>query len=134
MLDSTTVWAHQYATGAQKRGAASADAAVPECLGRSCGGLTTKVHASCDALGNPLRLLLTWGHRNDIMQAEALLDSYDAGAVLADRGYDADWLAGQIAVSRSVIIIPSKSNRLVSRCHDASLYADRNKASVSSTA
>jgi hypothetical protein len=30
-----------------------------KCLGRSCGGFSTKIHAVCDALGNPIRFILT---------------------------------------------------------------------------
>lgn len=110
-----------------KKGDSSDIAAAREGLGRSRGGLTTKVHAACDALGNPLRFLLTPGQRNDITQAAALLDGYDAGAVLADRGYDADWLVDQIAAAGAEVVIPSKKNRTVARAHDANLYADRNK-------
>lgn len=110
-----------------KKGATPADAAVREGLGRSRGGLTTKVHATCDALGNPLRFLLTPGQRHDITQADALLDGYAPDAVVADKGYDADWLADQIAAAGAEVVIPSKKNRLVPREHDANLYADRNK-------
>ena len=34
-------------------------------LGRSKGGFTTKLHAACDALGNPVRFFLTAGQRSD---------------------------------------------------------------------
>lgn len=44
-----------------------------QALGRSRGGLSTKIHATVDALGNPLRCLLTGGEIADITQAEALL-------------------------------------------------------------
>lgn len=44
-----------------------------QALGRSRGGFSTKVHASVDALGNPLRFILTAGQEADITQAEALI-------------------------------------------------------------
>jgi putative transposase len=50
--------------------------------------LSTKVHAATDALGNPIRFVLTGGERNDITQIEPLLDGLKAGHVLADKGYD----------------------------------------------
>lgn len=103
------------------------EAAAREALGRSRGGLTTKLHASCDALGNPLRLLLTPGQRNDITQAEALLDGYAADAVVADKGYDADWLVAQIEAGGAESVIPPKANRTEQRAYDRNLYADRNK-------
>ena len=110
-----------------KKGDPPATAAAREGLGRSRGGLTTKLHAVTDALGNPLRWLLTPGQRNDITQAAALLDGIDAGAVVADRGYDADCLVAQIEVGGAAAVIPPKSNRTVQRSYDANLYADRNK-------
>ena len=56
------------------------------------GGWSTKIHAVVDALGNPLRLILTVDQRADITQAKNLLADYETYAVLADRGYDADAL------------------------------------------
>ena len=43
-----------------------------------------------DALGNPLRLILTGGQVHDIPQAEALLTLIEPGALSADKGYDAN--------------------------------------------
>ena len=85
------------------------------------------MHAACDALGNPLRFLLTPGQRNDITQAGALLEGYEAGAVVADKGYDADWLAAQIAAVGGEVVIPPKAGRVAPRAYDRNLYADRNK-------
>ena len=110
-----------------KKGDTPADAAAREGLGRSRGGLTTKLHAACDALGNPLRFLLTPGQRNDITQAGGLLGGYEAEAVIADRGYDADWLVEQIEAAGAEPVIPPKANRTEQRAYDANLYADRNK-------
>ncbi|MCG9125285.1 transposase, partial [Laribacter hongkongensis] len=59
-------------------------------MGRSRGGLTTKIHACVDALGNPLRLILTGSEKADISQAEALIKAIPAQAVIADKGYDND--------------------------------------------
>ncbi len=110
-----------------KKGATPEDAAVREGLGRSRGGLTTKLHAARDALGNPLRFLLTPGPRNDITQAAGLLDGYEPDAVIADKGYDADWLADQIAAAGAEVVIPPKKGRVAPRDYDRNLYADRNK-------
>jgi transposase len=51
-------------------------------MGRSRGGLTTKIHAVVDALGNPLRFILTPGQASDITQAEALIADLPADHVL----------------------------------------------------
>ena len=110
-----------------KKGDPPTEAAAREGLGRSRGGLTTKLHAATDALGNPLRWLLTPGQRNDITQAKALLDGIETTAVVADKGYDADWLVTRVEAAGAAAVIPPKSNRKVLRGYDANLYADRNK-------
>ena len=43
-----------------------------------------------DALGNPLRFILTGGEKHDITQAAELIDGLESDYVIADRGYDAD--------------------------------------------
>ncbi|SBW16155.1 IS711, transposase orfA [Brucella sp. 10RB9215] len=43
------------------------------CIGRSRGGLTTKLHAVVDAIGLPLRIKPTPGHYGDCPQASSLL-------------------------------------------------------------
>ena len=91
------------------------------------GGWSTKIHATVDALGNPLRIILTVGQRADITQAEALLADYETNAALADRGYDADFLVDSLRSDLVEVVIPSKRNRLTERKIDENLYKDRNK-------
>jgi transposase len=79
-----------------------------------------------DALGNPLRLLLTAGQIADIEQANDLIDGLKAHAVIADKGYDADPLVKTIEDSGAQAVIPPRSNRLVKRNFDRHLYQDRN--------
>src|SRR5229473_5711612 len=64
----------------------------PQAIGRSRGGLTTKIHALVDALGNPVELMLTPGQAHDLACAEPLIDNVDPRALLADKAYDADLL------------------------------------------
>ncbi|MDD5463337.1 MAG: transposase, partial [Methylococcales bacterium] len=47
-------------------------------------GLSTKIHVAVDALGNPVRLLLTAGQRSEHTQAKALVDGFHADFVIAD--------------------------------------------------
>lgn len=61
-----------------------------QAIGRSSGGLTTKIHALCDALGNPIAFHLSAGHAHDLEGADVLLDKVNADALLADKAYDAD--------------------------------------------
>jgi glutamate 5-kinase len=54
-----------------------------EAMGKSRGGLSTKIHAAVDALGNPVRLLLTPGQASEYGPAEALIEGFAFEAVLA---------------------------------------------------
>lgn len=56
-----------------------------QAIGRSRGGLATKIHACVDALGNPIRLILTVGQVLDVTQGSALVGVIPAGPVIADR-------------------------------------------------
>ena len=67
-----------------------------QAIGKSRGGLSTKIHAAVDALGNPVRLMLTDGQTSEYTQAEALIEGFEAGYVLADKGYDSDWFVSAI--------------------------------------
>jgi transposase len=67
-------------------------------MGRSRGGLTTKIHAVVDANGNPITLKLSEGQAHDGRSAADLLDTVRAGQILlADRGYDSDALRSKMA-------------------------------------
>lgn len=88
--------------------------------------MTTKLHALCDALGNPLRLILTAGQVADCTQAERLLTGITAENVLGDKGYDSDAIVDIIAQSGAEVVIPPKENRTVQRLCDFALYCERN--------
>ena len=64
-----------------------------------------------DGLGNPLRFIPTGGHENDITQAAAPLSGYAGAYVIADQGYDAQWLRECIAELGMTDVIPGHSNR-----------------------
>ena len=98
-----------------------------QALGRSRGGFSTKIHALCDSLGNPLRFILTPGQRSDFLAASELLRGYKPQAVLADKGYDADYLIEQIQSQGAIAVIPSKKNRRQQRDYDSFLYKERNQ-------
>ncbi|MBA9076263.1 IS5 family transposase [Rufibacter quisquiliarum] len=83
--------------------------------------------AAVDALGNPLRIVLTAGQRGDATQAQGLVDGNRPGAVLADRGYDSDTFLGYVRELGAEAVVPSKRNRLQQREIDENLYRDRNK-------
>lgn len=77
-------------------------------------------------LGNPVRLLLTAGQVSGHTQAEALVDGFKAGFVLADKGYGSDAFVDAIKSNNAVPVIPPKKNRAVAREYDKFLYKERN--------
>jgi transposase len=120
MIDATIVRAHQHSAGARK------EKGVNQAIGRSRGGLTTKIHMVVDALGNPLTFSLTGGQTHDINQAETLIAQVQPEAVLADKGYDADGFVASLTVRAIKPVIPPKANRKVKRDCDFALYRERN--------
>jgi transposase len=79
-------------------------------MGRSRGGLTTKIHAVVDALGLPIKLTLSEGQAYDGHQAKALLGDLPPRAmVLADRAYDADAIRRLVADQDAWANIPSNA-------------------------
>ena len=119
LMDSTVVRAHACAAGAKKTARKRTRLGVPE------GGFSTKVHALTDALGSPLRFILTGGQESDIGQAANLLAGIQAAALLADKGYDADALLNTLRENQMNAVIPPKANRTVQRSYDAHLYKER---------
>ena len=67
-------------------------------MGRSRGGLTTKIHALVDANGLPIALKLTEGQAHNGRSAADMLAEIGAGQILlADRAYDSDRLRTALA-------------------------------------
>jgi transposase len=97
-----------------------------QALGRSRGGLTTKIHALVDALGNPIALALTPGQIHDLVPAPELLAQADPQAVIADKAFDADTFIDPLLSSGVVPVIPPRSSRKRVRSCDYALYRERN--------
>lgn len=96
-------------------------------MGRSRGGLTTKIHALVDANGLPVRLGLTAGEAHDNRLVADLLDGLEPKTMLlADRGYDADWIRELVSERGGWANIPPKRNRKEPVCFSPFLYKDRN--------
>ena len=118
-MDSTIVRAHACAAGYEK------NMQDREALGRSKGGFTTKIHALVDALGNPLKFILTPGQRNDITQAKPLIEGVCSALVNADKAYDSNDLLDQVIEQQCESNIPSRSNRKQPRIIDDHIYKER---------
>nr|WP_236721118.1 IS5 family transposase [Paraburkholderia phytofirmans] len=118
-IDSTIVRAHQHAAGApKKRG--------DQALGRSRGGLSTKIHALVDGLGMLAKFRLTGGQAGDSPEALPLLGDLKPDSVAADKAYDTDALIEHLHTFDVQAVIPSRANRLVQRPLDKHLYRSRN--------
>jgi transposase len=59
--------------------------------------------------------------------AEALLEGVEAGAVLADKGYDSNAIRQSIADAGMAAVIPSNRARKTPIPHDQTLYRERNR-------
>jgi transposase len=119
MIDATIVRAHPCAAG-YKRGMQEKEA-----LGRSKGGFTCKIHALVDALGNPLKIVLTPGQSSDITQGPILIKGYSNSSILADKGYDCDAFRRQIYAQNCLPVIPPRANRKQNIEYDETLYEER---------
>ena len=78
-----------------------------------------------DALGRPLRFIVTAGQVGDITQAPALLDGQSGDAVLADKAYDSNALRAIIAGAGATAVIPSNRTHRIIIPNDA--YKQRNR-------
>ena len=85
--------------------------------------MSTKIHALVDALGNPLRFLLTPGQAHDLIGADALLPQMAAAVLIADKAYDADERVLKLLASAGKsTVIPPRQNRTAPRQFDEALY------------
>ena len=76
-------------------------------------------------MGNTIRFILTSGQRNDITQAEALIENLFPDYVIADKGYDADKFILLLRKKDIQVVIPTMINRKIQREIDTDLYKER---------
>jgi transposase len=104
VIDTSIVRVHQHGACITKN--------QRQLMGRSRGGLTSKIHALVDSNGIPVRLALSPGEAHDNRLAGKLLSRLKSGSMLlADRGYDADWIRELAMKKGAWANIPPKSNR-----------------------
>ncbi len=88
--------------------------------------MSTKIHATVDALGNPTGFHLTGGQASDLAGADALLPQVAAGALIADRSDDAEArVLAPLREAQTAAVIPPKRNRKEQRAYDRDLYQAR---------
>ena len=105
----------------------SSGAEADQALGRSRGGLTTKVHLACDGRGRPLGMLVTAGQRHESTQLEPLLDTIRVpratsgrprkrpAHLVADRGYSYMTCRRLLRRRRIAHTIPERSDQQAAR-------------------
>ena len=119
MIETSVVRVHQH-------GACVADNNHQD-MGRSRGGLTSKIHAVVDTNGLPVHLALTPGEAHDNRLCSVLLSALlPQTMLLADRGYDADWIRELARQQGAWANIPPKRNRKDPICFSPYLYRARN--------
>jgi transposase len=118
MIDSSYVKLHQHGCGAR-------NGQYSQAIGRSKGGLTTKIHAVVDGLGNPIKLKLTAGNVHDMVPSCELIAGLDVDQLLADKAYDADSLIRLAESTESRVVIPARKNRNTMRFLDKHAYKER---------
>jgi len=96
-------------------------------MGRSRGGLTTKIHALVDAAGLPVCLKITPGQAHDGRSAADMLGTLgDGDVLLADRAYDSDALRIEMAMRGVWANVRAMPNRKHQPAFSALLYKQRN--------
>jgi transposase len=96
-------------------------------MGRSRGGLTTKIHALVDANGMPIAIKLTEGQAHDGRSAADMLDGLTAGQILlADRAYDSNALRAAMQAQGAWANIKPVAHRLDPPAFSRFLYRYRN--------
>jgi transposase len=80
-----------------------------------------------DALGNPLNFIITRGNTSDCIMAKELIEGLIFEALLADKGYDTNYIVDMVNNKSSTAIIPPKKNRKVQMFYDKEYYKERHK-------
>ncbi|MFC0500560.1 IS5 family transposase [Asaia krungthepensis] len=126
MMDAAYLKAHRTASSLQiKKGGPG------RLIGRTKGGMNTKLHAVTDRNGRPIRFLMTVGQISDYTGAAALLDDLPAAKwLLADRGYDADWFRNGLEEKGIRPCIPGRRSRTTPVSYDKRKYRRRNRIEI----
>jgi transposase len=117
-LDSTHIKVHRCASN--PRGGQAAQA-----MGRTKGGMNTKIHAVVDEAAQPMRLFLSAGNEADISHAPTMAEEIPAAMLVADKGYDSDPFRQWLRERGIKPCIPPRSNRKHPRAYSKSSYRKR---------
>ena len=93
-----------------------------QAIGKSRGGLTTKIAALVDALGNLVRFVLLPGQRHDITSFDVLMAGIACLALIGDKAFDAGWLRERLTSGGIEAVIPLREGTTGHPAHDAEKY------------
>ena len=100
----------------------------PRHIGRTVGGLNSKLHAVCDKKGRPIAMMLSEGQMSDHKGAALMIDELPpAKQRLGDKGYDSDEFRNALIQPGILPFIPHRSNRKTKHNYDRELYKKRHK-------
>ena len=103
-------------------GAGARGGSQNQAIGRSRDGLTSKIVALVDALGNLARFVLLPGQRHDSVGVEPLIDGVDFAALIGDKAFDANWLRAKVNERGALAVIPPNASRAGKITYDAEMY------------
>ncbi|MFC3428609.1 MULTISPECIES: IS5 family transposase [Sphingobium] len=115
MVDATIVKVHRHGQGA--KGGPQGQA-----IGRSKGGMTTKILALTDALGNLVRFELLPGNRYDTIGVAPLIDGIEFGALLGDKAFDSNWIVQDLDQRGAKVVISQHPGRAQKLKIDVEMY------------
>jgi len=92
---------------------------VHACAAGKKGRYSTQIHMRVDGLGNPLELRITGGERNEITQAEELIENWqeEDTKVIGDKGYDAYKLIEKIGESKAHLKRIEKHSKIMTKIY-----------------
>ena len=93
-----------------------------QAMGRTKGGLNSKIAAMVDALGRAIALRIAPGNQCDLHACEPLFDALRGQWVLADRAFDSDALRRKLAHANCLICIPPRAKRTIQYYYHKPLY------------
>jgi transposase len=96
-----------------------------QAIGRSRGGLSTKIHIAVDATGYPLRVTLTAGQVHEATQARLLIEGPMLISLIADKGYDNDGFRTDLAEAEVDVVIPPLGSRTAEIAYDKNAFGSR---------
>ena len=126
-MDGTYVKLHLNGAGARRNGLTPKESAVKQKIGRSHGGLTTKVLAVVTSDGRPVRFILAPGNRHESPLLKEAIDGLDTSELIADKAYDTNGIRKMLRERGISAVIPSTSRRLKPPPYDAKRYRERHR-------